>query len=323
MTTRRSALVALASCSTLGTIASAQGTYPTKPVSVIVPFAAGGNLDVVTRLVTVSMSRNLGQPFVVENKAGAGGIVGHQAGAKALADGYTLTATANGSFAVTPRLQANIPFKSDDFIPIGTIASTPLVLEVAANSRFRSIGELLAFAKSNQQELNIGHSGNGTTNHVAILLLQEAAKVKFNIVPYKGSSPALTDLLGGQIDAMVDQLPSSLSHLQGGKLRALAVTTLDRTAELPSVPTMNETGLKGFDVSTITGLLLPARASESMVLTLNRALNFALREPGVQKKLRELGSEPRISTPAQFKTLLLQEEAKAQMLIQQGLLKGE
>lgn len=323
MTTRRSTLITLVSSSTLSAISLAQGTYPTKPISVIVPFAAGGNLDVVTRLVAVSMSRSLGQPFVVDNRVGAGGVIGHQAGSKALADGYTLTATANGSFAVTPRLQANSPFKSDDFIPVGTIAATPLVFEVPAGSRFRSMVELLQFARANPQQVNVGHSGNGTTNHVAILLLQEAAQVKFNIIPYKGSSPALSDLLGGQIDAMVDQLPSSLSHLQAGKLKALAVTSLARASDLPSIPTMNEIGLKEFDVSTITGMLVPAKTPDSVVLTLNRALNTALREPSVQLRLRELGSEPRSSTPVQFKTFLLQEERKAQMLVQRGLLKDE
>lgn len=323
MTNRRAALLALAACSTFSVRSLAQGAYPDKPISVIVPFAAGGNLDVVTRLVATSMSRTLGQPLVIDNKAGAGGVVGHQAGARASADGYTLTATANGSFAVTPRLQPRSPFKGDDFIAVGSIAATPLVFEVQAGSRFRSMGELLAFARANPQQVSVGHSGNGTTNHVAILLLQEAAQVKFNVVPYKGSSPALTDLLGGQIDAMVDQLPSSLSHLQAGKLRALVVTTHDRAADLPSVPTIHETGLKGFDVSTVTGLVVPAKTPESVVLTLNRALNSALREPGVQQRLRELGSEPLPTTPSQFKTFLSQEETKAQMLVQRGLLKDE
>lgn len=319
----RLAFVAFVSCSIMSSSALAQATYPTKPITVVVPFAAGGNLDVVTRLVATSMSRSLGQPLVIDNKSGAGGVVGHQAGARAPADGYTVTATANGSFAVTPRLQQRSPFKGDDFAAVGSIASTPLVIEVSAGSRFRSIADLLAFARANPLQVNVGHSGNGTTNHVAILLLQDAAQVKFNIVPYKGSSPALTDLLGGQIDAMVDQLPSSLAHLQAGKLRALAVTTKDRTADLPAVPTLNETGQKGFDVSTVTGLLVPEKTPESVVSSLNRALNVALQEPGIQQRLREMGSEPRSSTPAQFKAFLRQEETKAELLVKRGLIKDE
>ena len=297
--------------------------YPNKTITVIVPYAPGGNLDVIARLVAQGMSKNLGQSLVIDNKPGAGGILGHQIGARANPDGYTITTTANGSFAISPRLQAKMPFKSSDFIPVGTISVTPLVLEVNPNGRFKTINELLAYAKANPQKISIGHSGNGTTNHVAILMLQELAKVKFNIIPYKGSAPAITDLLANQIDAVIDQLPSSMSNLSAGKLRALAVTTADRVEDLATIPTFAESGFKGFEVTTTTGFLVPANTPESVVSTLNKSLNLALQQPEIQKKMRELNSEALQSTPAQFKQYLSKEEVKAEALVKRGLLKEE
>lgn len=184
MTIRRSATLAPASSTLLSASALAQTIYAAKSVSVIVPFAAGGNPDVATSLVATSMSRTLGQPLVIDNKeAGAGGAVGHRAGARAPFDGYTITATAKDSFVVTPKLQARIPFKRDDLTPVGSIAVKTLVFEVAAGSRFRSMSELLAFAGANPQQVSVGHSGNGSTNHVAILPLQEAAQANLTSFP--------------------------------------------------------------------------------------------------------------------------------------------
>lgn len=239
-TSRRCWLLASIAAS-LPLMAGAQERYPAQPITVIVPFAAGGNLDVTTRLLTAAMSKTLGQPFVVDNRLGAGGVIGHVAGARASANGYTLTSTANGSFVVTPRLQpGKRAFDMADFKPIGAFGVTPLVLEVQASSRFKTVGEFLAYAKANPEKVSVGHAGNGTTNHVAILQLQQITGARFTVVPYKGSGPALTDLLGGTLDAVVDQLPSSLSHLRADKLRALAVTTPTRAADLPKVPTLAE-----------------------------------------------------------------------------------
>lgn len=304
--------------------AAAQDKYPAQPVTVIVPFAAGGNLDVTARLVTQVMAKKLGQTFIVDNRSGAGGLIGHAAGARAAADGYTLTATANGSFVVTPKLMpGKRAFQTSDFRTIGAFSSTPLVLAVPASSRFKTAAEFIEHAKANSGALTVGHAGNGTTNHIAILQLQEAIGSQFTVVAYKGSGPALTDVLGGQIDAIVDQLPSSLSHLRAKKLRALATTSANRAADLPDVPTLAELGLKGFDVSTVSGLLAPAKTPETIVNTLSAALVDALKERQLVERLKELGSEPKPMPAQDFLTLLAKEETKAQKMIDEGKLRGE
>jgi tripartite-type tricarboxylate transporter receptor subunit TctC len=320
---RRIIALALLSCICLSAAASAQATYPSRPITVIVPYPPGGNLDVITRLISPGMSRSLGQAIVVDNRPGAGGLIGHQIATRANADGYTILTTANGSLAYAPKLQPQSPFTAADFAAIGSIAITPMVLEVNAAGRFKSVGELLAYAKQHPQQVTIGHSGNGTTNHVAILLLERAAQVKFIIVPYKGSAPALTDLLGGQIDAVVDQLPSSMPYIRDGKLRALAMTTQDRSIDLPDAPTLAESGFEGFDVTTMTGLLAPAKTPGNVVDALNRALNAALQEPELQERLRALGAVVHPSTPVQFQAFLQAEEAKAEDLVKSGALKVE
>ena len=322
MIMRRLTALAFLSCVFLPAIASAQ-TYPSRPITIIVPYPPGGNLDVMTRLIGPGMSRALGQPIVVDNRPGAGGLIGHQLAMRASADGYTILTTANGSLAYAPKLQPQSPFTAADFAAIGSIAITPMVLEVNATGRFKSVAELVAFAKEHPQQVTIGHSGNGTTNHVAILLLERAAHVKFVIVPYKGSAPALTDLMGGQIDAVVDQLPSSMPLIRDGKLRPLAMTTAERSRDLPDLPTLAQSGYPGFGVTTMTGLLAPAKTPANVVDVLNKALNAALQEPELQERLRQLGGEAHPSTPAEFQTFLEAEEAKAEELVKSGALKVE
>jgi len=319
----RKLALAFTACIGLAAAASAQTAYPSRPITIIVPYPPGGNLDVVTRLISPGMSRALGQTIVIDNRPGAGGLIGHQIAVRANADGYTILTTANGSLAYAPKLQPQSPFKAADFAALGSIAITPMVLEVNAEGRFKSVNDLVAYAKEHPQQVTIGHSGNGTTNHVAILLLEQAAHVKFNIVPYKGSAPAVTDLMSGQIDAVVDQLPSSMPYLNSGKFRALAMTTQDRSTDLPDTPTLAESGFKGFDVMTMTGLLAPANTPASVVDALNKALNAALREPDLQERLHKLGGQAHQSTPAEFQAFLTAEETKADALIKSGALRGE
>jgi len=319
----RKLALAFTACIGLAAAASAQTAYPSRPITIIVPYPPGGNLDVVTRLISPGMSRALGQTIVIDNRPGAGGLIGHQIAVRANADGYTILTTANGSLAYAPKLQPQSPFKAADFAALGSIAITPMVLEVNAEGRFKSVNDLVAYAKEHPQQVTIGHSGNGTTNHVAILLLEQAAHVKFNIVPYKGSAPAVTDLMSGQIDAVVDQLPSSMPYLNSGKFRPLAMTTQDRSTDLPDTPTLAESGFKGFDVMTMTGLLAPANTPASVVDALNKALNAALREPDLQERLHKLGGQAHQSTPAEFQAFLTAEETKADELIKSGALRGE
>src|ERR1700742_2534099 len=276
---RRTIALAFISFICLPGAALAQAAYPTRPITIIVPYPPGGNLDVITRLISPNMSQSLGQTIVVDNRPSAGGLIGHALTTRATADGYTILTTANGSLAYAPKLQPQPPFKAADFAALGSIAETPMVLEVNANGRFKSVADFLAYAKEHPGQVTIGHSGSGTTNHVAILLLEQAADVKFNIVPYKGSAQAVTDLLAGQIDAVVDQLPSSMPFVRDGKFRALAMTTKERSPDLPDTATLAESGLKDFDVTTMTGLLAPAGTPADVVDTLNKALNAARQDP--------------------------------------------
>ncbi len=314
-------LFALALC--LASAAALGDAWPAKPVKIVVPFAPGGNLDVTARLLAESMAKQLGQPFVVENRAGAGGALGSEVVAKATPDGYTLVAGTSATTIVSPLLIPNAPYGLASFAPVGMMAITPLLLEVPATSPHADFKAFLAYARSNPGRITIGHSGNGTTNHIAILQLREALKVDWVVVPYKGSGPALIDLVGGQIDSMVDQTSSSLPQIQGGKLRALAVGTRTRIADLPGVPTLQELGLKDFEAVTPSGLFAPASTPAEIVKTLNAALNKALADPGIAKRLAELGSEVRPMSAAEFGKFLREEEGKLKALVKAGVLKAD
>ena len=302
------------------TIAWAQ-PYPSRPVKIVVPFAPGGNLDVTARIVGEHMSKTLGQPVIIENRAGAGGAIGSEVVAKSAPDGYTLVTGTTGTLVVSPLMVPNAPYELSSFAAVGLMAVTPLVLEVPAASPHKDFRSYLAFVKANPGKVTIGHSGNGTTNHIAILQLQDALKVDWVIVPYKGSAPALVDLVGGQIDSMIDQTSSSLAQIRAGKLRALAVGTRARIADLPEVPTLQEEGVASFEAVTPSGLFVPAHTPPEVVRTLNAALNNALADPAVKKRLADLGSEVRVTTPAEFDGFMRDEEAKLKKIAAQGVLK--
>ncbi|HXF79092.1 MAG TPA: tripartite tricarboxylate transporter substrate binding protein [Usitatibacter sp.] len=302
--------------------AGAQG-YPTKPVRVVVGFAPGGNLDVTARVFAEAMGKELGQPFVVENKAGAGGVVGQEAVARSAPDGYTLVIATSGTTVVSPLLVGGKPpYQLSDFACIGLMAVTPLLLEVPASSPYRDVASFVADVRANPGKVTIGHSGNGTTNHIAILLLQDAMKLDFNVVPYKGSGPMLVDLVGGQIQSGIDQTSSSLGQVQGGRLRALAVATRKRIADLPNVPTLDESGAPGFEAVTPSGLLAPAGTPPEVVKVLNAAVNHALANPAIQKKMHDLGSEIQPMSPEEYTQFMQKEEARLKALNARGVLKG-
>ncbi|HZZ92924.1 MAG TPA: tripartite tricarboxylate transporter substrate binding protein [Usitatibacter sp.] len=313
--------VAAALCVAVSCAAGAQ-QFPSRPVHIVVPFAPGGNLDVTARLIGESMSKTLGQPFVIDNRAGAGGAVGQEAVARAAPDGYTLVAATPGTTIVSPLMIPTPPYSRADFAPVGIMAVTPLLLEVPAASPYPDFKSYVAAVKANPGKVTIGHSGNGTTNHIAILELQEALKVRFNIVPYKGSGPALVDLIGGQIDSMVDQTSSSLPHIRAGKLRALAVGTPERLPDLPDVPTLQEEGVKDFEATTPSALLAPAKTPPDVIRVLNDALGKALADPAVRAKLKGLGSGIRSTTPGELDAFMRGEEKKLKALHEQGVLKG-
>ena len=297
--------------------------FPGKPITLIVPFAPGGNLDVVARSIAPAMARQLGQNVLVDNRAGGGGVVGATAVANAAADGYTLLVTTPNAIVVLPHM-TRTSYKPDAFVAVGSVSTTSLVIEVrSADTRFKDVASLLAYAKANQGKLTAGHAGPGTTSHLALVQLEEAARCQLTLVPYKGSAPALTDLMGGQIDLMCDQLTSSTPHLQSGALRALAVMSRERDPTFPAVPTMRESGLAEFEASTATGLLAPAATPRPVVEALNAALVKALADADVKAQLLKVGSIARSGPPNEFQQVLAREESNAQAMAKAGKLKAD
>jgi len=304
-----------------GFTVAAHAQYPMKPVTTVVGFEPGGGTDTTARIIAPALSELLGQQVVVENRAGAGGAIGSEVVAKSPPDGYTLVIGTSGTMVVSPLLVPNPPYQLGSFTAIGMAAVTPLVLEVPAASPHKDFRSFLAYLKANPGKVTIGHSGNGTTNHIAILQLQDALKVDWIVVPYKGSGPALIDLVGGQIDSMIDQTSSSLPQIQGGKLRALAVGTPSRIPDLPDVPTLQEQGVANYEAVTPSGLFAPAGTPQEIIRTLSSALNKALDDAAVKKRLAELGSVVRVTTPAEFDRFMKEEETKLKKLAATGVLK--
>ncbi len=283
----------------------------------------GGTLDEIARAVGPALSKVLGQPVVVENRPGAARVIAQTAGAKAGPDGYTLVLAGTTGLVLAPRLRAPAPYTLEDFAGLGLVSETPLVIEVPATSRFQSFAEIVAEAKARPGAVRIGHAGTGTTGHLAILRLEKRLEVSFAAVPYKGPAPAIADLPAGTFEAIVDEVPSSIGQLRAGAFKPLAVTGLNRAATLPDTPTLNELGLKGFEIVALTGLFAPAKTPPATIGILADALPKALDDPEVQAKLKRLGCEVRATRPDAFDALLKQEGAAAAQMIEDGLLKAE
>ncbi len=302
--------------------ARAQGGLPNKPITLVVPFAPGGNLDVVARAIAPALEQSLGRNVIVDNRPGAGGVIGATAVSRAEPDGSTLLVTTPNAIVVLPKM-TRTSFKLASFSPVGLVSTTALVIVVKGNdTRFKDIGALLAHARANPGKTTTGHAGPGTTNHMATLQLEDAARIQLNEVPYKGSAPALIDLMGGQIDMVVDQLTSSAPHIQSGALRALAVMSRERDAALPKVPTLRESRLANFEATTATGLLAPAGTPAAVVETLNSALRKVLAEGSVKSRLLTVGSVAQASSPQELLASLQREDARAQTLAAAGRLKA-
>lgn len=314
-------MLALGAAPMIMSTARAQA-LPNKPITLIVPFAPGGNLDVVARAVAPALEQQIGRNVIVDNRPGAGGVIGASAVARAEADGSTLLVTTPNAIVVLPRM-TRTNYKLASFAPVGLVSTTALVIVVKGDDkRFKDVHALLDFAKANAGKVAAGHAGPGTTNHMAMLQLEDAAGIKLNQVPYKGSAPALVDLLGGQIDMVVDQLTSSAPHIQSGALRALAVMSRDRDPALPKVPTLRESGLANFDATTATTLLAPAGTPAGVVETINAALRKALAEEPVKKRLATVGSQARSSSAKEVQDMLTREDTRAQSLAASGRLKA-
>ncbi len=281
--------------------AIAADSYPSKPITLVVPFAYGGGNDLLARLVAEKMSRSLGQPVVVDNKAGAGGVIGSRFVAKSAPDGYTLLLGFTGTLAVNPSLYANAGYDTQkDFEPIGRIGSLPMVLVVNSASKWMSLKDVIDAAKQHPGKLSFGSSGAGTLLHIAPEMVASRAGIQLLHIPYKSTAPAVTDLLGGQIDMMFSSPVAVAGSISGGKLRAIAVTGAARDETLPGVPTMAESGLPGFTAISSYGLLAPAKTPQPVIKILNKALNDALALDDVKKKLAADATVPLPGTPNDY-----------------------
>ena len=257
--------------------------FPDRVIKIIVPFAPGGGTDAIARVLAQEMAKDLGASIIIENKPGAGTIIGAQAVASAGADGYTLLM---GSFAhaVNPSLNARLPFDPNkDFAPVALVARSPNIVVVNPKSSFRSIADLIAAAKAEPEKISYGTFGTGTSAHLAGEMFKHMAKVNMTMVPYKGSAPAITDLIGGQIQVMFTTVASAASLIEGGQLRALAVTTAERSPAFPQLPTVAETGLPGFEAETWYGLFAPAKTPPDIIDRLNRSAAKAVQADAFKK----------------------------------------
>ncbi|MGE0315370.1 MAG: Bug family tripartite tricarboxylate transporter substrate binding protein [Lautropia sp.] len=300
----------------LAPAAHAQDTYPSKPIRLVVPFPPGGNVDLSARILGPELQKALGQPVVVENKAGAGGTLGLDAVAKAAADGYTLGIASPVNHLAAPSLYAKLPYDSiKDFTPIGLIASVPMVLVVGPSSPVNSVPELLKLARERNGTMTMASAGSGSGNHIVGELFQAATGSRFVHVPYKGSALANNDLAGGHVDIHFDQLSSILPLIKAGKARPLAVTTTTRSALLPDVPTLAQAGVAGFDASTTLGLVLPGAAAPDRVARLNQVLVQVLGQPEVRERFAKLGADVRPGTPTEYADFIRSEIARTAKIV--------
>jgi tripartite-type tricarboxylate transporter receptor subunit TctC len=305
----------------LAATAAVAQTYPSKPIRIIVPFAPGGNVDVTARLVAPGLQEILGQPVIIENKAGAGGTIGADAVAKSPPDGYTLLMGSNSTFSVAPSLYPKNPYHPiRDFAPVIAIAATPFVLVVNPSGP-KSAKELVDKAKAAPGKTTMASAGTGSSNHLLGELFQEISGAKFTHVPYKGSSQALQDLMGGQVDLHFDQVTSAGSHVTGGKLRALMVTQPKRAALLPDVPTSAEVGYPAFQATNVTGLIAPAGTPREIIDKVNAATRKVLERPAAIERLAQIGAESIADTPEKFGAYIQEDFAKWTRIVKEANVK--
>jgi tripartite-type tricarboxylate transporter receptor subunit TctC len=296
--------------------------YPAKPIKLIVPFPPGGGTDISARTLANKVSESAKWTFVIENKPGAGGNLGVEQAVRSPADGYTLVIGQTSNLAINPALYAKLPYDPlKDLSPIALVVSAPVVMVVTADSKFRSLADLLAAAKGGT--VTYASPGNGTVSHLSGELLQRASGAKLTHVPYKGAAQALTDTLGGQVQSFMSSVPSALAHIKSGRLRALAVTSAQRSPELPGTPTIAESGYPGFDASTWYGLLAPAGTPAPVISRLNSEVNRALATKEVRERLASEGGQTLGGSPAQFAAFLAAEHAKWGRIVRESGAKVE
>jgi tripartite-type tricarboxylate transporter receptor subunit TctC len=298
--------------------------YPTKPVRLIVPFAPGGGTDLVARAIAQRVTEALGQAVIVDNRAGAGGVIGAEHVAKAPADGYTLLMGTPGAMTINPNLRVKTPYDiAKDFAPISLATISPFVLSVHPSVPAKSVQELIAIARSKPGHLNYGSAGQGSVAHLATEQFKSLTKVDVVHVPFKGSNPAVTSFIGGQLDLMFENQPTILPHIQSGRVRGLAVGTVVRSELLPQLPTMREAGVADYEASTAFGVLAPARTPDAIIARLHREIAGALKGSEMKTSLAKQGLEAVGSTPEQYAIHLREESARYARLIKLVGLKPE
>jgi tripartite-type tricarboxylate transporter receptor subunit TctC len=315
-------VAAAVAMSAAGGIAAAQSPFPSKPVHIFVPYAAGGGVDILARTLGDVVSRQWGQTVVVENRPGAGGVVASQALVTAPPDGYTLIVVASGH-ATNPFLYPKIPYDTfKNFTPISLLASSPNILLVRTDSPFKTLGDMIAQARSKPGSLSFGHAGTGTSTHLAGELLKNLAKIDLNAIPYKGGAPSINDLLGGQIPMSFNNGPESVGQLEARTVRALAVTTASRASFLPNVPSMAE-AVPGYDTEVWWGLLGPAGMPADLIAKLSHDFVAALNTDPVKERLGKLGASPIGSSPLEFDAKIRADARKWGPIIEAAGMKAE
>lgn len=306
----KTALSAMAAAAAPWPALAQASNYPNRPIRFIVPFAPGGVTDFMTRLMSKEFGDALGQPVVVENRGGSGGMIGSDLVAKAQPDGYTILLGTSATHAMNPHV-SDVNFDPiKDFAPVGLYGSNSAVLVVNPSLPVNTFQELIAYVKANPGKLSYASQGVGTSGHLAGELLKQQAGLDLVHVPYKGSGPALADVLGGQVPMMFDNITPSLPHIRAGKLRPLAVTSRDRSPLLPDVPTLAESGLPDFEVVGWIAVFAPAGTPQPIIRTLNKAMHTAIDRPEILQKLHDAGIKPSLSTPEQLGDYLVSEHAK-------------
>ena len=317
--------IALCAALLVAGIAAAAQNYPTRPIRLVVPYPPGGNVDITARIISPGMGELLGQTIVIDNRSGAGGNLGAALVAKATPDGYTLLMGSSGPLAINPIVYGKrMPYDSvRDFAPVSKVHVVPLVVLASNGSGIDSVKTLLDRARAAPGKVTMASAGVGTTNHLGLELIASKAHVQFLHVPYKGSGPALAELLGNQVQTMVDQLTSSIGYVRDGRVKILAVASEKRSPALPNVPTLAESGVPGVEASTFIGVLAPAGTPKATINKLNAVMVKVMAQPVVLEKLRALGTEPGSSSPAEFQAMIREGLAKWQGVAKSSGLKFE
>ena len=321
---RRNLLQATSLAIALPSLAWAQDKYPSKPITLICPYAAGGNADQRSRQIGRFISTALGQPVIVDNKPGAGGNIGTEAVARAKPDGYTIGMGNFAPLAVNPTMFKKMNFDpAKDLVPVCLIEKGPLVLMVPANSPFKSVKDIMAAAKASPGKLSFASGGLGGSHHLSGEMFKSLAGLSITHIPYKGGAPATTDLMGGQVDMMFEQMYSAAPSIRAGKLRALAITSKTRSPLFSELPTMAESGVPGFEVQNWQGLVAPAGTPAALIKLLNETVNKALADPAIKEQMLGQGNELGGGTPEQFATLIKSEADRWGKLVKSANIKPE